>query len=118
MYYYRKWRPSKTQKKEFAIKMREIEEFCLENGISTSCSYDSYYFEINDVRYRVSNHTIEASNRAAFDKLTGEQLRPLYHFESREEDVFYIHAGKTRIIEIYNNLKAGKKLDHRGYVID
>ena len=118
MGYYRKWRPSKTQKKEFAIKMTEIRNFCYENGISTSCSNDSYYFTIDDVRYRVSNHSIEASNRAAFDELTGEQVRPLYHSENREKDVFYIHASKTRIIEIYNDLKAGKKLDHRGYVID
>lgn len=26
----------------------------------------------------------------------------------------YIHAGKTRIIEIYNDLKAGYQLDGRG----
>lgn len=54
--------------------MDEIAEFCAENGIQQSRRGDSYYFIINGVNYRVSNHTIEASNRAAFDELTGEQL--------------------------------------------
>ena len=42
-----KWSPSKKAKQEFAEKMKEIDKFCEENGISTSLSNDSYYFSIN-----------------------------------------------------------------------
>lgn len=110
---YGKWKPSKTAAREFAKQMQEIDDFCAENGISASSSKDSYYFTVGGVHYRVSNHTIEASNRAAYKD--GEQVRALYHEDGREADTVYIHASKTRIIDIYNNLKAGYKLDGRGY---
>lgn len=115
---HRKWKPSKTAAKEYAKKMQEIEVFCRGNGISQSQSGDSYYFMINGKSYRVSNHSVESSNNAAFDELTGEQKRELYHEGGRLEDVFYIHAGKTRIIEIYTAIKSGKTVDHRGNVVD
>lgn len=111
--YNRKWKPSRTAKREFAQRMNDVDAFCKENGIHQSRRSDSYYFTINGRRYRVSNHSIEASNAAAFDKMSGEQKRNLYHGE-REEGTQYIHASKTRIIEIYNDLKAGYKLDGRG----
>lgn len=107
-------RPSAAQKKEFHEKMLEIEAFCKKHGISASHNNDSYYFSIKGQRYRVSNHSIEASNRAAFDEYTGEQLRELYHDPELEEDVIDILAGKTRIIDIYNDLVAGYDLDYRG----
>lgn len=100
---FRKWKPSKTTKREFAEKMREIEDFCTENGIRSSLSNDSYYFTVDDINYRISNHSIEASNRGAFDELTGEQKRELYHQNGREDNTVYIHASKTRIIEIYKD---------------
>jgi hypothetical protein len=56
---------------------------------------------------------VEKSNAGAFDDL-GNRVRDTYHKGGREEDTVYIHAGKTRIIDIYNNLKAGKKLDGFG----
>lgn len=108
------WKPSKTQRREFAKAMSEIEDFCAANGISHSVSSDSYYFAINGQEYRVSNHSVEASNAHAYDPLTHERRRDLYHPAGRSEDVVYIHAGKTRIIEIYNDLKAGYKLNGRG----
>lgn len=111
---YKKWKPSKTVKREFAIKMKEVDDFCAEHGISASYSNDSYYFTIRDTKYRVSNHSVEASNAAAYDSLTGEKRRDLYHEGGRESNTVYIHAGKTRIIEIYNDLTAGYKLDGRG----
>ena len=110
-----KFRFSKTKKREFANKMTEIEQFCVDNGISSSMSMDSYYFTINGLKYRVSNHTIAASNRKAFS-FTGEQVREKYH--RNDEEYICITAGKTRIIEIYNDLKAGKKLDKRGNVVE
>lgn len=113
-----KWKPSKKAAREFAETMREIDAFCAANGIDRSMSSDSYYFVINGQRYRVSNHSVEASNSAAFDCVTGEQRRELYHSDRRETDTVYIHAGKTRIIEIFTALKAGKTLDGHGNPID
>lgn len=108
-----KWKPSKSKAREFAQKMDEIDEFCRLNGISQSGSSDSYYFTLNNQNYRVSNHSIEASNAGAYD-WKGEQIRELYHEDGRREDTVYINAGKTRIIEIYNDLKNGYKLDGNG----
>lgn len=112
MAYGRRWKPSKTAAREFAQKMEEINDFCAENGIQASRTNDSYYFILDGKRYRVSNHTVEKSNSAAYSELG--QTRELYHPDGREEDVIYIHASKTRIIEIYNDLKAGYELDGRG----
>lgn len=109
MGFYRKWKPSKAAIKEFKNKMNEIETFCLENNIIQSSSGDSYYFNLNGQSYRVSNHTIEASNLHSGGR---------WHGDKRRDDTIYIHASKTRIIEIYNNLKDGKKLDGRGYILD
>ena len=114
MGFYRKWKPSKTAKKEFAQKMDEIKDFCHENGIEHSLSKDSYYFRLNGKNYRVSNHSVEASNAHAYD-MFGNQTRELYHPEGRDDDTIYIHASKTRIVEIYNDLKNGYELDGRGY---
>ena len=107
---------SKTAKREFAQKMNEIEVFCKNNNISSSFSNDSYYFELNNQKYRISNHTVQASNRNAYTEL-GEKRRELYHVDGEQVDTIYITAGKTRLIEIYMNLQNGKKLDKRGFVI-
>lgn len=114
--YFRKWQPSKTKIREFAKKMDEIDNFCNENGIIQSRSSDSYYFFLNGQEYRVSNHTVYQSNRKAINCF-GERVREEYHPNGEEDGVVYITASKTRIIEIYNNLKAGKKLDRRGNII-
>lgn len=108
-----RWKPSKVKAREFAQQMKEIEEFCGENGIYQSSRGDSYYFTIDGQAYRVSNHTVEASNKGAFNEL-GEQVREKYHEDGERDDVIYITAGKTRIIQIYNDLKAGYQLDRRG----
>ena len=110
---YRRWKPSQTSKREFAEKMAEIEKFCSENSIDKSRNGDSYYFTVDGQQYRVSNHSVESSNAHAYNWL-GEQIREKYHEDGRREDVTYIHASKTRIIEIYNDIKAGYKLDGRG----
>lgn len=110
---YRKFKPSKTKAREFAQKMNEIDDFCRDNAIERSKSSDSYYFTIDGQSYRVSNHTIAASNRGAYNEF-GEQIREKYHGNKEDDDVIYITAGKTRIIEIYTDLKNGYKLDRRG----
>lgn len=112
--YYKKWKPSKTAAREFATKMNEIDDFCRENGISQSASGDSYCFSVDGQNYRISNHSVEESNRHAYND-QGEKMRELYHEGGRREDTIYIHASKTRIIEIYTAIKAGKILDGRGY---
>lgn len=112
---YYKYRPSKAARAEFAEKMAEIDAFCADNGISASLSKDSYYFTLNGKRYRVSNHTINTSNRAAFNEL-GEQVREVYHDEP-DDELICITASKLRIIDIYNALKAGRTLDKRGNIV-
>ena len=114
MAYFYKWKPNKSAKREFAVKMKEIDNFCHEHGISKSISSDSYYFTLDGKNYRVSNHTIESSNRHAFNEF-GEQIRQVYHSAGRLDNTVYITAGKTRIIDIYNDLAAGHTLDCRGY---
>lgn len=113
MAYGRRWKPSRSAARAFAQTMDEISDFCIDNGIHQSANGDSYYFEVNNQKYRVSNHSVEASNRAAYSELYG-QTRALYHPDGRENDVIYIHASKTRIREIYNDLLAGYKLDGKG----
>lgn len=115
MYKY-KWKPSKSAAREFAEKMEDIHEFCRAHGISQSLSGDSYYFSLNGKNYRVSNHTVEASNRRAYNEY-GEKIREKYHDDERDPDTVYIHASKLRIKEIYTALAAGKTLDGRGNII-
>ena len=114
---FKHYKPSKLKAIQFAMEMDFIREFCEKNNIQTSKNNDSYYFTLNGTNQRVSNHTIEASNKAAFDIDTGMYKRDLYHETERKDDTVYIHAGKTRIIDIYNDLKAGYKLNKKGYKI-
>lgn len=114
MGYGKKWRPSKTAAREFAQKMDEIQVFCNDHGIDYSRSLDSFYFTVNNQRYRVSNHSIEKSNAGAVS-WTGEKIRDNYHDSKRSADIVYIHASKTRLIDIYNDLYAGYELDGRGF---
>lgn len=113
MGYNRKWKPNRTAAREFARTMDEITQFCVDNGISASASKDSYYFTINGQKYRVSNHTVAASNAGAVNEL-GEQVREKYHESGEENDTIYITASKTRIREIYTDLSNGWQLDRRG----
>lgn len=114
---FKHYKPSKAKRIQFAKEIKKIEDFCTKNDIIASRNNDSYYFTLNDINYRVSNHTIEASNKAAFDIDTGMYKRDLYHETKRKDDTVYIHAGKTRIMDIYNDLKAGYKLNGKGYRI-
>lgn len=111
--YKRRFKPTKQQAIDFAKTMDEIHDYCIQHNIKRSISSDSYYFTINDISYRVSNHTIEASNRKAFNEL-GEQIREKYHDDKRDPEIVYITASKTRLIEIHSALLQGKKLDKRG----
>lgn len=113
MAYNKKWKPSRAAAKAYAAKIDEIATFCEEHGIISSRTNDSYYFTVNGQKYRVSNHSVESSNKGAYNELYG-RTRALYHENGREDDTIYIHAGKTRIIDIYNDLTAGYTLDGHG----
>lgn len=112
------WRPSKAAAREFAERMDEVERFCAEHGISHSASMDSFYFTIGREHYRVSNHTVAASNAGRFgeDPVTGEwvETRARYHEAGEFDHDHEITAGKTRVIDIYNDLMNGMRLDKRG----
>lgn len=114
---FRKWKPSKAAVAEFKNRMDEVEEFLSSHlDISASMSRDSFYFVFDGVPYRVSNHSIEASNRGAYDR-NGNQVRCMYHGDQRDKETRYIHASKTRIIDIYNAIVSGKKVDGRGNIV-
>lgn len=104
---YRRWKPSKTAAREFAEKMKEIDIYCAEHGISRSLSSDSYYFTHNGIDYRISNHSVERSI---------DSYGTHYHGDSEEyrKTTFCIHAGKTRLIEIHKMIVSGIKVDHHG----
>ncbi len=117
MAYGRKWKPSKARAAEFKNQMNELEEFLNEHAdISASASRDSFYFTHNGTKYRVSNHSIESSNRKAYNWM-GEQVREKYHADQRDEETRYIHASKTRLIEIYNRIMSGIEVDGHGNAI-
>lgn len=98
--------------------MDAVQAFCDEHDISYSGTMDSYYFSLNGQKYRVSNHTIAASNAGAYrlDEMTGEMVKTREKYHDPDDDIVCFTAGKQRIPEIYNALLAGKELDKRGYV--
>jgi len=55
----------------------------------------------------------KTSKRAFAKKM--DEIRELYHDTKRSGEVTYIHASKTRIIDIYNDLVAGYELNGKGY---
>ena len=107
-----RWKPSKAEAAEFSAKLAEIEQFCRDHEITASIRGDSYYFRLNGIDYRVSNHTVDASNRGAYDDM-GNQVRDMYHPDG-EKGMICFTASKMRIMEIYNDLAAGYNLDRRG----
>ena len=111
-----KWKPSKLGAAEYGDAMKAIEQFCVAHNISASKSSDSYYFTVNDINYRVSNHSIEASDRGMDNQFTEGYGRESYHPDGRA-DIVCIHAGKTRIIEIYNAIATGSKVNGRGNIL-
>ena len=97
-------------------RLSEIRAFCDANGIHCSKTMDSFYFKVRGQAYRVSNHTVEASNKGAIGR-DGRQRRQLYHPNGREKSVTYIHASRFRIMRIFLDIKMGAILDGRGRVI-
>ena len=92
--------------------MNDVRSFCKANGIRMSGS-GSFYFELYGQKYRVSNHTIEESNRGAYDK-KGRQIRRLYHPNGRETDTIYILSNDIEFV--YLNLRNGNRVSSNGRV--
>ena len=106
-----KYKVSKSKSREYAEKMDPIKNYCDANQINYSESMDSFYFTVNGEKYRISNHTVNASNKAAFDEM-GNQIREFYH--SDNEGYICIFASKTRLIEIHSKIISGIAIDVRG----
>jgi len=92
--------------------MNDVRSFCKANGIRMSGT-GSYYFELYGQRYRVSDHSIEDSNRGAYDK-KGYQRRRLYHPNGREENITYITSNDIEYV--YLNLRNGNRVSSNGRV--
>lgn len=90
----------------------DVRRFCRANGIRMSDS-GSYYFELYGQRYRVSDHSVEESNRGAYDK-RGYQRRRLYHPNGREADTIYILSNDIEFV--YLNLRNGNRVSSNGRV--
>lgn len=112
----KKWKPSKVAAREFAETMNEIEKYCATHNIKSSASSDSYYFTVNGIPYRVSNHSVEASNAHSANFL-GEKVREKYHEDGRNAGTIYIHASKARIIEIHKAILGGSQINGRGQIV-
>ena len=109
---------SDEEKRNFAIKMKEIIKFCRANKIYMAANYNSYSFWLNDKRYLVTNYNFD-DYKKYLKKLSNQGFYPaamyLKMLENEYDDnVIRIQASKLRIMEIYNDLKAGKQLDKNG----
>ena len=83
--------------------IQDIEDYCYKNRIKV-CNNSSYYFSINGMDYRVSDHRLAT--------------RPSSVKERFGNDKFYsIIADPLKIVEIHSALKKGKKIDVRGRLI-
>jgi hypothetical protein len=62
------YRTSKAAREAFGAQMREIEAYCRKNDIHQSLKSDSYYFKVAGQAYRVSNHSVEISDRGMWNE--------------------------------------------------
>lgn len=109
---------SGEEKRNFAIKMKQIIKFCMANKIYMAANYNSYSFWLNGKRYLVTNYNFD-DYKKYLKKLSNQGFAPatiyLKMLENEYDDnVIRIQASKLRIMEIYNDLKAGKQLDKNG----
>ena len=109
---------SDEEKRNFAIKMKQIIKFCMANKIYMAANYNSYSFWLNGKRYLVTNYNFD-DYKKYLKKLSNQGFSPaamyLKMLENEYDDnVIRIQASKLRIMEIYNDLKAGKQLDKNG----
>ena len=105
---------SNEEKRDFAIKMKEITRFCLKNNIQIGTNHNSYTFSLNGKNYIVSNFGTDDFKKY-ITKLANQGIKEAVRYlQILEKEIISIQASKLRIMEIYNDLKAGKQLDKNG----
>ena len=105
---------SDEEKRNFAIKMKEITKFCLKNNIQVGTNHNSYTFSLNGKNYIVSNFGTDDFKKY-ITKLANQGVKQAVRYlQILEKEIISIQASKLRIMEIYNDLKAGKQLDKNG----
>ena len=105
---------SNEEKRDFAIKMKEITRFCLKNNIQIGTNHNSYTFSLNGKNYIVSNFGTDDFKKY-IAKLANQGVKEAARYlQILEKEIISIQASKLRIMEIYNDLKAGKQLDKNG----
>lgn len=105
---------SNEEKRDFAIKMKEITKFCLKNNINIGTNHNSYTFSLNGKNYIVSNFGTDDFKKY-ITKLANQGVKEAVRYlQILEKEIISIQASKLRIMEIYNDLKAGKQLDKNG----
>ena len=86
---------SGKQRREFALRMKRIDEFCKRHHILKSRGSDAYFFAINGRSYVIANRRRKVP-----------------------QGTIFILASKTRIMKIYEDLACGIQLDVRGNIKD
>lgn len=105
---------SDEEKRNFAIKMKKITKFCLKNNIQIGTNHNSYTFSLNGKNYIVSNFGTDDFKKY-ITKLANQGVKQAVRYlQILEKEIISIQASKLRIMEIYNDLKAGKQLDKNG----
>lgn len=105
---------SNEEKRDFAIKMKEITKFCFKNNIQIGTNHNSYTFSLNGKNYIVSNFGTDDFKKY-IAKLANQGVKEAVRYlQILEKEIVSIQASKLRIMEIYNDLKAGKQLDKNG----
>lgn len=59
---------SNEEKRDFAIKMKQIIKFCITNKIYMAANYNSYSFWLNDKRYLVTNYNFDDYKKSFNEK--------------------------------------------------
>lgn len=105
---------SNEEKRDFAIKIKEITRFCLKNNIQIGTNHNSYTFSLNGKNYIVSNFGTDDFKKY-ITKLANQGVKEATRYlQILEKEIISIRASKLRVMEIYNDLKAGKQLDKHG----
>ena len=90
-----------NQRLEWQKKANQLKQFCLDKKIPYQTGA-AFFLEIKEKKYLITNMNLLAMLKAKLIK----------------DDVTVIRASKLRVIDIYNDILAGKTLDKFGNVIE
>ena len=107
MAYKFKWKPSKAKIAEFKEKLKkqenEIDQFYKDTGIYiiTNDNMSSYYFEFENVEYRISTHHLPNHNRSPFDEFDeSTKYRNYRPFLSNKKVIEKVTNSRDNLIKI------------------